>query len=110
MITVNIGLPVFTLPAADQVILQPLAPVLREAIQNAIAYNTTGGALTLDFYESPDATSASGVLFSKTSIPANSSVLISDIVSQGFDVGQNLIAVASGAGLEFKVTITRTET
>ncbi len=109
-ITANIGIPIISLIAGDNTVLNPAAPVVRDGIQTATIYNTTGANITVDFYESPDLTSASGDLFSTNGIAANSSIQVSEIEGQGFEAGQNLIAVASAIGCNLKVTVTETTT
>ena len=109
-ITANVGIGVISLAAADNTVLEQAGSIVRQGIQNSVVYNSTGAPIQLDFYESPDLTSASGVLFSSNSIAANTSQSISELIGQGFEVGQNLIAVAGAVGMELKVTVTRTTT
>jgi len=109
-ITANIGIPVINLAAGDNTVLNPTAPTVRDGTQTVTIYNTTGGAIDVSFYESPDLTSASGDLFSTNSVPANGSLQIAEVEGQGFEVGQNLIAVPTGAGCNLKLTVTRTTT
>jgi len=109
-ITANIGIPVINLAAGDNTVLNPTAPIVRDGTQTVTIYNTTGGAIGVDFYESPNLTSASGSLFSSNSIAATSSLQITEIEGQGFEVGQNLIAVAAAPGCNLKLTVTRTTT
>lgn len=108
MITANIGLDALGLALGDNTIINLTGSSLREGVQQAIAYNDTGAPITLSFYESPDLTSASGLLVWSQDIPANDDAIISGIVGQGFEQGQNLIASVSAVGLNLKLTVTRT--
>jgi hypothetical protein len=108
MITANIGLAATSLTTGDTALINLSGSDLREGVQNAIATNTTGAAITVSLYESPDATSASGVLIWSQDIPANDDAIITGVVGQGFEQGQNLIATASAVGVNVKLTVTRT--
>ena len=107
-ITANIGIPVISLAASDNTALNPSGSTVREGTQTVTLANTTGGAIDVDFYESPDLTSASGDLISTYNVGANASVEAVEVEGTGFEVGQNLIVVASAIGCNLKITVTRT--
>ncbi len=109
-ITANIGIPVINLVGGDNTVLNPTAPTVRDGTQTVTIYNTTGADILVEFYESPDLTSASGSLFSSNNVAAASSLQITEVEGQGFEVGQNLIAVAGAVGCNLKLTVTRTTT
>ncbi|MFW0776266.1 MAG: hypothetical protein ACN2B6_00920 [Rickettsiales bacterium] len=109
MITANIGLNAVALSAGDNTIINLSGSVLREGVQQAIAHNTTASPVTVNCYESPDTTSGSGLLLWSQDIAANSDEIITGIVGQGFEQGQNLIVNAGGAGVNLKLTVTRSE-
>lgn len=110
MITANIGLPALGLTTSDTALINLSGSTLREGVQNAVVTNTTGSPITVSLYESPDATSASGLLIWSESVPANDDAIITGVVGQGFEQGQNLIATASAVGVNIKLTVTRTIT
>ncbi len=109
-IAANVGLPIININAGDNTILNPSGSTVRDGVQTATIYNTTGAAIDVSFYQSPNLTSASGDLFSINSVPANGSLQVTEVEGQGFEVGQNLIAVASLVGCNLKLTVTRTTT
>jgi hypothetical protein len=108
-ITVNIGQSLIDITTSDTVIINPVGPVIREGIQGASIHNTTGAPIDVELYESPNLTSASGSLVAEYPVSANSSQDVGEIIGQGYEVGQNIIAVAASAGLNIKITKTVTE-
>lgn len=107
-ITANIGIPIISLAVGDNTALNPVAPTVRDGTQTVTIANTAGVAIDVDFYESPDLTSASGELISTYIVDANSSLEATEVEGTGFEVGQNLIANASAIGCNLKITVTRT--
>ncbi len=108
-ITANVGIPILSLSLGDNTVLNPVDPIIRAGTQTVTVYNTTGAPIDVDFYESPDLTSASGNLFSTNTIVSNSSLEVVEVEGQGFEQGQNLIAVPTAIGCNLKLTVTTTE-
>lgn len=101
----NVGVGVISVLATDTVIYQLTAPVERYAITSCNAYNSNASAVTLEVYISPNATSASGKLVSKITIPASQDFDINAIL--GLGTNQNVIAKGSLTGVN--MTLSKTE-
>lgn len=102
----NVGIPVDDIGTTDTTIYEPAAPNDRVAFTALSVYNTSGATRTVTFYESPDLTSASGTEIASYDIAADDSADIIEIIGQGYEVGENIIAVADAAGCNFRGTIT----
>ena len=101
----NVGVGVVSVLTTDTVIYQLSAPTERYAITECNAHNSTSASISIEIYISPDATSASGKIVSKISIPANQDVDINAVL--GLGTNQNVIAKASAVGIN--MTMTKTE-
>lgn len=92
--------------AADTVLINTVG-LDRQVISSGIIHNTTAGVITVNFYDSPDLTSASGSLIASISVGANTQKNITDLIGQSFPVNQNLIAVGTAAGTNSRITVTQ---
>mgnify|MGYP003664229656 CR=1 FL=1 len=63
-------------------------------------------AADLEIYSSPNLTSASGDLIYKKTYAIDDTLDVSQLIDSGFKEGENLIAVASVAGLNTTMTYT----
>ena len=102
----RVGLPIIDVLAADTTVLQPASPNTRVAVSAFSLYNDTAGNVTVDIYESPDLTSASGEKVAQYVVAANSSEDVIECIGQGYAINQNLIAVGDLVGVNAKVTVT----
>lgn len=101
----NISKPTINVLAADTVILEPVSgSVERIAVSGFSLVNTSVGGLTITIYESPNLTSASGKIIAYYSLASNESADVNECIGQGFT--QNIIAVASGLGINAKISYT----
>ena len=100
----NVSIPLINLAAADNTFLNPSGDVTREAVSTAVLYNTNASNRDIDVYVSPDLTSASGDLIADYTLANGDSVNIDEVIGQAFDQGENIIVVASGAGVNLKGT------
>jgi hypothetical protein len=102
----NLGTNPIAVAAVDTTLLTAAGTNNRHVTGSLLAYNSTGAGITVSVYDSPDLTSASGTLISTEIVPANGSMVFTDLVSVGFADDRNIIAVASGAGVDAKLTYT----
>lgn len=102
----NVGIGSISVLAADTTIYDPPASVERYAVSAFSVHNTTGAAVTVSIYNSPDLTSASGVRNAQYAVPANQSVDIVELIGQGFSSSRNIIAVGSAIGLRATMSVT----
>lgn len=65
--------------------------------------NTSAAARTVSIFESPNLTSASGVLIDRVTIPVDVSIDSNALIGQGFE-GTNIIAVADDLGVNIKAS------
>ncbi len=102
-IKVNIGTGPISLIVGDNVILEPL---VRVSIAAMNVMNNTGSTILLKMYISPDLTSTN--IYSKqvfeSDIQINGDADVLSIIFQGYNVGQNIIAVPDAVGLELSTT------
>jgi hypothetical protein len=103
----NIGIPLVSILTTDTTLLNPTAPVQRIAITAANLHNTDALSRTVTIYESPNLTSASGKEVAVYAIGPAASVDIEEIIGQGYAVGRNIIAKASGTGVVAVSTVTQ---
>lgn len=90
----------------DTTIYEPSAPNDRVAVSAFTLHNTTGGAITVILFESPNTTSFSGVELANISLSANASVDVVEFIGHGFPLGRNIIASCAASGVNYKVTVT----
>lgn len=102
----NIGTDPIAVLAADTTILAAAGANNRVVAGSLLAYNSTGAGVTVSIYDSPDLTSAGGTLISEEIVPANGSLVFTDLVSVGFDGDRNIIAVGGAVGVDAKLTYT----
>lgn len=100
----NVGAGIISVGVGDTVIYQLTSPTERYCITECNAYNTTSSPITLEVYISPNSTSASGNLVSKLIIPASQDFDVNAVL--GLGTNQNVIAKASGAGINMSLTKT----
>ena len=92
---------------SDTAILNPTS--VRFAVTAAVLTNTADAARTVEIYESPDQTSASGELVATLVLDALEALPIEEVIGQSYNVGENLVAVASnGSGGDVKARLTYT--
>lgn len=101
----NLGSPAIVVGVADTVIYQPTLPVERVAVSALNVFNT-GATNVIQFFVSPDLTSAAGTLIAEVKVGTNKTVDVSAIIGQGYEVGENIIAQASIAGSSASITVT----
>lgn len=102
----NVGVSSQDILAGDTLVVDVVAPIERIAITAASLFNDTGAAVTVELFESPDATSASGDQIEEIAVPANSSVIVDSLLGQGYASTQNIVAVGSAVGVNFSYTRT----
>jgi hypothetical protein len=102
----NVGLGNIDILAADTSIIVPASPVERLVVVSLIVHNDAGATRTVEFYLSPDLTTASGDRIAYYSIADNESRHITEVIGQGLEVGENIIAIASATGLNAWPTVT----
>lgn len=78
----------------------------RVAITAAGVKNTTAGTIIIDYYSSPDATSASGTKIGESKLSANGEDQPLNIIGRGFSDAEYLIGVADVAGANISITAT----
>lgn len=101
----NISVAPIPIAAGDTTIIQPVtATVQRIALSGFSLHNNAVGTITVTIYESPDFTSASGVAVAYYSLAQNESADVNECIGQGYT--QNIIAVASGVGVNAKISYT----
>lgn len=103
----NVGIPLVNILTTDTTLLNPVAPVQRIAVTAAILHNTDPASRTVTVYESPNLTSASGKEVAVYAIGPGSSVDVEEIIGQGYAVGRNIIAKATGTGVVAVSTVTQ---
>lgn len=88
----------------DTTILNPTAG--RSVITHAVVHDTNGGAQTIEFFDSSDATSAAGERIGQVVLAANETKTPDFL--RGLSIGKDrfLIAKASAAGANIKPTTT----
>lgn len=96
-------IPVLT---TDTLILADGGAGVRHRIDAFLAVNDTGAGITMNVYDSPDATSASGDLLLSVIIAANATATLTDLIGHGFASGRNIVATASSVGVDAKITYT----
>lgn len=101
----NLGTGPIDVLAADTVIYQQAAEVDRYLVSGLNVYNDTGASVTIDFYISPDTTSASGDKVDSITLSAGNEQDINGIVGQGY-TSLNVIAVGSAVGVNCSMTYT----
>ena len=96
-----------TIGTVDTVVILPLDPTTREAISKLWISNTGINRITVDFYVSPDNTSASGVLAQSLSLGPVEGQPVDALV--GYAVPQNwrIVARADQAGVEAFISTTQ---
>lgn len=97
--------------STDTVLLADLGVNNRSVVTGLSIFNTTGGNIAIDLYESPDNTSASGMKIGTYTIATLASVQPVEIIGQGYASGRRLIgrvttAAISSGDLNFKLTYT----
>lgn len=98
--------------AASDTTLLAEALNTRFAVTSLSIFNTTASTqLAVDFYESPDGTSAAGKKFASYILEGNTSIDVVEVIGQGFAQGQNLIGRQTTGGatagqLNAKITYT----
>lgn len=107
-ITTGVGLGVTAILATDTSLIVPASPVERLIIDTFSIHNDGSAAATrtVELYLSSDTTSASGDRVAYLSIPNNVGVDVVELIGQGLAVGENIIGVASGTGLNAHITVT----
>lgn len=101
----NIGSSPIDILATDTTILDPISgSVERVSVSGFSLHSTAVGTVTVTIYESPDLTSASGTAVAYYSLSQNESVDVNECIGQGYT--QNIIAVASGVGVNAKISYT----
>jgi hypothetical protein len=101
----NVGLAPISVIAGDTIILEPVSgDIERVAVSGFSLHNTFAGNITVTVYESPDLTSASGISVAKYVLAQDESVDVNECIGQGYV--RNIIAVASGVGVNAKVSYT----
>lgn len=103
----NVGIPLVSIAVTDTTLLNPVAPVERIAVTACVLHNTNAAARTVTLWESPNLTSASGVEIAVYVIGPDESVDVEEIIGQGYAVGRNIIAQASGTGVNAVSTVTQ---
>ena len=91
----------------DTPILEP--DLSRYGVTAAILMNRAAAARTVEIYESPNLTSASGELIASLVLDALEAIPVEEIVGQSYFEGQNLIALAvngSGGDVICRITFT----
>ena len=104
-IKVGLGTGVVNILTTDTVIFSPVS-IDRYEISAFNIHNTTGVAIIVSVYVSPDSTSASGDKIQQVSVGADASVDINGVIGQGYTT-DNIIAVAAAVGLN--ASLSRTE-
>lgn len=92
----NIGQGVVDLDTTDIVVLNFSS---RVAVTSLSIYNGAGAARVVDFYESPNLTSASGKKIATHSLDSAASADVDEIIGQGYSSSQNIIAVVDTGSL-----------
>lgn len=101
----NISAPPIAVIAGDTTILAPVtATIERVAVSGFSLHNNFAGNITVTVYESPNLTSASGIAVARYSLAQDESVDVNECIGQGYV--QNIIAVASGVGVNAKISYT----
>jgi hypothetical protein len=103
----NVGIPLVAIAVTDTTVLNPVAPVERIAVTACVLHNTNAASRTVTLWESPNLTSASGTEIAVYSIGPDQSVDVEEIIGQGYAVGRNIIAQASGVGVNVVSTVTQ---
>lgn len=104
----NIGLEVISVGTGDTTLLEPADPVERVSVTAFSLHNTSATTnITVTIWESPDATSASGVEVAICQIAPGGSVSVIEVIGQGYEQGRNLVAQASAAGVNRVATVTQ---
>lgn len=103
----NVGVPLVSIGVADTTLLNPVAPVERIAVTASSLHNTNAASRTVTIWESPNLTSASGTEIAVYDIGPDESADIEEIIGQGYAVGRNIIAQASGTGVIAVSTVTQ---
>lgn len=103
----NVGIPLVAIAVTDTTVLNPVAPVERIAVTACVLHNTNAAARTVTLWESPNLTSASGVEIAVYEIGPDESADVEEIIGQGYLVGRNIIAQASGTGVNVVSTVTQ---
>ena len=98
--------------ATDTVLIAAVATTSRLAINAFSLFNTTASTtITVDLYQSPDATSASGKKIATYTFDGSTSVQVIELIGQGLSAGQNIIGrVTTGAIVLGDVNCKRTTT
>lgn len=107
-ITSNVGLGVTAILATDTSLVVPASPTQRLVISAFSIHNdgTAGATRTVELYLSPDTTSAAGDRVAYYAVGDDASVDVIELIGQGLEVGENIIGVASGTGLNAHITVT----
>jgi len=103
----NVGVPLVAIAVADTTVLNPVAPVERIAVTAFVLHNTNASSRTITLWESPNLTSASGTEIAVYEIGPDESADVEEIIGQGYLVGRNIIAQASGVGVNVVSTVTQ---
>jgi len=103
----NVGVPLVAIAVADTTVLNPVAPVERIAVTACVLHNTNASSRTITLWESPNLTSASGTEIAVYEIGPDESADVEEIIGQGYLVGRNIIAQASGVGVNVVSTVTQ---
>ena len=88
----------------DTIILEVTGRVGIEAMN---CFNSAAEDVVMTFFISPDLTSGSGQKVSTNTLSSGEEVDINAIVAQGYIEGQNIIAVASVAGVNCSASYTQ---
>lgn len=78
----------------------------RVGVEAINIHNTTAADITVNFFISPDLTSASGDRVGSVILSANDEEDVNSIVGQGYIDGDNIIAVADAVGVNCAMTYT----
>lgn len=100
----NVGSGSIDVTTVDTVIYEQ-ASIDRYQVTALNTYNDTGAGILVEFWVSPNLTSASGDKVASVTIGAASDIDINAIVGQGYS-NLNIIAKAASVGLNASITVT----
>lgn len=102
----NVSLGPQAIGTGDTVLIAEAAGT-RVAIKAASIQETASNPVNIDFYSSPDGTSASGTLIGKVALASDGEDQPLFLVGRGFSDNENLIGKADVAGASISLTITQ---
>lgn len=105
----NVPVPVIEVADVDTVLLRPLSPITRAAVQTFVLHNPSGANVTITIFESPDETTASGTQVAEYILGPDETADVFEVVGQSYAsaLPQNLIAIADVVGANARLTITQ---